>query len=389
MEEKKVFVWPRALQSMLDVFGDVSDALVSVHDGPSKLQQYHIHRRVGTVLVGASWRQHDGSNAAVFEGSVRGAFEEVPLAIRMVFNYDRQSLSTRALQTYLSKECGLLDRDGVLGLGGCAHPNVLLILDHFADTLPSQLPDFDVNRNLLANRTYFSISPLCQMSLKQLLTARVAARQQVMDEKAEAVGGGEQGVLSERMVVHLALGIAAGLHHLQQHYLVHRDVKPDNILLYWSSDAIEADTLQQIRQGELGGLSDSVLLRCVPIVADLGECINCSVPRSFVMNYIDGFSLGGAAAYLPPEIRHARVHGYQLDYSKSDVYGLGCVMYEMMSAQAVLPLVSESGLRACDLPRHYSRALRALVSQATAAKQQRCSILDALKQLGSLDGWFV
>eukprot|EP00455_Lapot_gusevi_P040723 TRINITY_DN4636_c0_g1_i3.p1 TRINITY_DN4636_c0_g1~~TRINITY_DN4636_c0_g1_i3.p1 ORF type:complete len:426 (+),score=59.38 TRINITY_DN4636_c0_g1_i3:569-1846(+) len=384
LEEKKFFGWPDPLQHILDMFGDISDAIASAQENsPSKLDKYHIHSRVGAVVSGDSWRRHDGSNAAVFHGTMRGAFEEVSLAIRMVFNYNRQAVSTRSLMDHLSRECGLLDRNGVLGLDGCAHPNVLLILDHFADTLPPQLPDFDVDRTLLATRTYFSISPLCQMSLKQLLDFRIArmSGRQNMDGKAEADDRSESGVLSEQVVVHLALGMAAGLHHLHQHFLVHRDVKPDNILLYWGSNDIKPDILQQISQGEFGVLSDSLLLQCVPIVADLGESINRSVRRSFVMDYLDGFSLGGAPAYLPPEIRQARPEEDQLDYSKSDVYGLGCVMYEMMSAQAELPLGSDSGLRACDLPQYYSRALRDLVSKATAVLPQRCSILDALEQL--------
>eukprot|EP00455_Lapot_gusevi_P037599 TRINITY_DN4219_c0_g1_i1.p1 TRINITY_DN4219_c0_g1~~TRINITY_DN4219_c0_g1_i1.p1 ORF type:complete len:147 (+),score=37.66 TRINITY_DN4219_c0_g1_i1:26-442(+) len=130
-------------------------------------------------------------------------------------------------------------------------------------------------------------------------------------------------------------------------------------------------------------MGDEVLLQCVPMVADLGESIN-SLSRTFKFTYIDGFSLGGAPAYLPPEIRQARSEVDQLDYTKSDVYGLGCVMYEMMHREPVLPIRADTGLRAQDFSRGYSLALRQLVADGTAVQAARCSILGALQKLVTL-----
>eukprot|EP00455_Lapot_gusevi_P046276 TRINITY_DN6061_c0_g2_i2.p1 TRINITY_DN6061_c0_g2~~TRINITY_DN6061_c0_g2_i2.p1 ORF type:complete len:266 (+),score=29.86 TRINITY_DN6061_c0_g2_i2:94-798(+) len=223
------------------------------------------------------------------------------------------------------------------------------------------------------------------MSLKQLISARVELTHEAEEKKPDNKPHRDRnhGVLSECVVIHVALGIAAGLQHLHQHFIVHRDVKPDNILLYWGSQQ-NPGILRRVNSGQLASrLDDVTLLECVPIVADLGESIHRK-SESFQLEYQDGFNLGGAFAYLPPEIRDARVDD-ELDYAKSDVYGLGCVMYEMMERQPVLPISSFTGLTVRDLPNKYSQALRELVVQCTTPrKEERCSLLMVMEKLVEL-----
>mmetsp|Transcript_141326 Transcript_141326/g.271159 ORF Transcript_141326/g.271159 Transcript_141326/m.271159 type:complete len:698 (-) Transcript_141326:35-2128(-) len=45
--------------------------------------------------------------------------------------------------------------------------------------------------------------------------------------------------LTERQVKRVTRGILRGLNHLHRNHLVHRDIKPDNILLEWGEDALE------------------------------------------------------------------------------------------------------------------------------------------------------
>ena len=106
----------------------------------------------------------------------------------------------------------------------------------------------------------------------------------------------KQGRLPLITSVEIVVRVAEALHHAHQRGLVHRDVKPANILL--DSDG-------------------------QPIVADFGLALREE-------DFGKGSGLVGTPAYMSPE--QARAEGHRVD-SRTDVYSLGVVFYELLTAR--------------------------------------------------------
>lgn len=91
--------------------------------------------------------------------------------------------------------------------------------------------------------------------------------------------------------------VSGALHHAHQKRLIHRDVKPANILIESSSGT--------------------------PFVADFGLAIREE-------EYLRQNMKAGTPAYMSPE--QARGEGYPLD-GRSDVFSVGVILYEMLTGQ--------------------------------------------------------
>ena len=107
--------------------------------------------------------------------------------------------------------------------------------------------------------------------------------------------------LDLRQSVEIVIAVAKALHHAHLRQLVHRDVKPGNILLDGNGSPFLADFGLALRESDLGR----------------------------------GSSVAGTPRYMSPE--QARREGDRLD-GRSDIYSLGVVLYELLTGRT--PFIS-------------------------------------------------
>jgi serine/threonine-protein kinase len=97
----------------------------------------------------------------------------------------------------------------------------------------------------------------------------------------------------------IARDVAAALEYAHHHGIIHRDIKPDNILLQ-SGEAVVADF----------GIARAVAQAGGEKLTETGLVV-------------------GTAAYMSPE----QAAGEQDLDRRSDIYSLGCVVYEMLAGE--------------------------------------------------------
>ena len=110
---------------------------------------------------------------------------------------------------------------------------------------------------------------------------------------------GREGQLPVEQAVRIAQEVARGLKHAHAEDVVHRDIKPENILL---------------ESGQA-------------VIADFG------LARAIHASALDDLSSSGLAIGTPSYMSPEQVTGRDQIDGRSDVYSLGCVLYEMLAGE--------------------------------------------------------
>lgn len=105
----------------------------------------------------------------------------------------------------------------------------------------------------------------------------------------------ERGSITPEETIHLAIQIASGIEHAHKNHIIHRDIKPQNIII------------------SKGGIAK---------VTDFG------IARAANSSTISAVNVMGSVHYLSPE----QARGGYVD-EKSDIYSLGITMYEMVTGK--------------------------------------------------------
>ena len=185
-----------------------------------KLADFDIIKKIGgkdiTAAGGAGYSQ-SGVCSYVYLAQLRGG-DRMPLAIKVMLNYTGGTADTVAINQEFDAETALLSDPVRLP----AHSHVMVVLRSFAD-LAAGLPGWDFEADIVNPRTMFVVMPYFPEDLKRVLASTRRQGQQFGDRR------------SVRIVHQLLLAV----HHLKMHGVVHRDLKPDNILI--ANDGTEGE----------------------------------------------------------------------------------------------------------------------------------------------------
>ena len=126
----------------------------------------------------------------------------------------------------------------------------------------------------------------------------------------------QQGPIPWQKACYFMMQIAKGLHHCHESGIIHRDVKPGNILITHDGTAK---------------------------LLDFGLALDNNCDDEFSLAMIFGHDCLGTADYMPPE---QSLDSFAVD-ARADIYSLGCTLYTALSGRVPFPAKSVSDKLEC------------------------------------------
>lgn len=147
------------------------------------------------------------------------------------------------------------------------------------------------------NDVYYIVMPLCDKSLMDDLRGRLLLNPYAIQNRLQ--------IYTERELSIILRDVADGLAYLKEHGIVHKDIKPDNILLQ--------------NHGS----------KCVYKISDFGISDKFAVSTLKVTKLLDTKTDGIAKAYAPPEYFEKKID------AKSDVFSLAMSIFELATGDTL------------------------------------------------------
>jgi serine/threonine protein kinase len=213
----------------------------------------------------------------------RGGMAEVYLGSHLTLE---RPVAVKFLHSYVEQEPDLITRFAreARVVAGLRHPNIV------------QIFDFDT----IDGHPYIVMEYLKGPTLSTYLRR--------LHERKERI--------PTHQVARLLKGLTAALDYAHEQGVIHRDIKPGNILLHSKADEIPLD--QPLTNDVEAILTDFGLVRIVNAASQTASGM-----------------VSGTPAYMSPE----QARGDKTDH-RTDIYSLGVVMYEMLAGR--VPFESES-----------------------------------------------
>lgn len=189
-------------------------------------------------------------------------------ALKGVFNYD--SVTNSEVRTSFIKEYKLL-------CNMPQHQNVINVWSSFVDKSTS--PNFNIPSELVKDKALFIIMDFYEFNLEQYI------------KKVQ---------INEEILKKMILDLLKGLNHINSHYVVHRDLKLNNILVNHEDKRL--------------------------IIADFGMAKNFH-DKSFKMSF--DYNVQGNVDHQAPEILNNMKENKVIDYQLADIWALGYIIYEI------------------------------------------------------------
>lgn len=219
-----------------------------------------------------------------------GTFGEVWRARHHVWDNEEVAIKLPTEPEYVR----YLQQEGIV-VHGLRHPNIIRVigLDPYADP------------------------PYLVMELVRGQSLRAAIDQNARGLPIDAVTTILRGVLQAMVAAH-----EAGV--------VHRDLKPGNVLLNVDQRGLDALAVDDVKVGDFGlGFSDADTLRSIVMQS-------ASIAREE-----EGPRISGTLAYMAPELRD----GQQSPSPQSDLYSIGVILFELLTGERPAGAELPSALR--------------------------------------------
>jgi serine/threonine protein kinase len=240
--------------------------------------------------------------------------------------------------------------------------------------------------DIVQSRTVFMIMPRYPFTLLQLIRFRSS-----LHGSPSPHGDAFHLLLTENEIVHISTQLCNVLLHIHNNKVVHRDLKPDNVLidipyLPLLPLLLSSDSLITLMIISYVGLHE-----CHVILGDFGEALDFrdSGLKDFKVPYpLDGVSKGGAQIALAPEIFETKAgQKVILDYGMNDAYALGRVIWHMMFTIEPSSRSDSDWLTVSSIAfQHYSVDVRMLVASLLISEPTlRLTLNEAMRSLNRLN----